>query len=122
MIGIINQTDMLEKLEREYTNHTISLSRNTSSYKWNLFFLTHQCCAVKPVMSTKNDFDNTPWCTTSGSCQQTNSQIPKACCKYVTIDNYTSAESRCHEYVESGTYHKEGCASPWNDNSHFSSI
>ncbi|XP_061165331.1 uncharacterized protein LOC133174266 isoform X2 [Saccostrea echinata] len=103
----LNETDMLEKLETLYTSDIISPLRNTTSDRWNLFFLENKCCAVKPVTSTTNDFDKTPWCTTSGSCQQTNSQIPKACCKNVTVDNYTSAEARCHANVIPGTYHEE---------------
>ncbi|XP_078327036.1 uncharacterized protein LOC111126690 isoform X2 [Crassostrea virginica] len=68
----------------------------------------HNCCAVHDVMGTTNDFDNTPWCTTSGSCQDTSSQIPRTCCKDVTLNNYTSAPSTCHASVNSGTY-KPNC-------------
>ena len=64
----------------------------------------HNCCAVHDVTGTTNDFDNTPWCTTSGSCQDTSSQIPRTCCKDVTLNNYTSAPSTCHASVNSGTY------------------
>lgn len=66
--------------------------------------LQYDCCAVHEVTGTTNDFDNTPWCTTSGSCQATSSQIPKTCCKGVTKDNYQSASSNCHASVNSGTF------------------
>ena len=46
----------------------------------------------------------TPWCTTSGSCQSTSSQIPRTCCKGVTLTNYTSAPTSCHASVNPGTY------------------
>lgn len=62
------------------------------------------CCAVNEVLGTTNDFDETPWCTTSGTCQATASQIPKSCCKDVTENNYQSAPSACHASVNSGTY------------------
>ena len=64
----------------------------------------YDCCAVQEVLGTNNDFDNTPWCTTSGSCQATASQIPKTCCKGVTPDNYQTAPSTCHASVNGGTF------------------
>ena len=66
--------------------------------------MKHNCCAIHDVMGTTNDFYNTPWCTTSGSCQATYSQIPKTCCTYVTLANYTSAPSSCHASVNPETY------------------
>ena len=66
--------------------------------------MKYDCCAVHEVNGTTNDFDNTPWCTTSGSCQATVSQIPRTCCKGVTLTNYTSAPSTCHASVSPGTY------------------
>lgn len=65
------------------------------------------CCGVNPVLSTTNDFDGTSWCTTSGSCQATVSQIPKTCCLNINKNNYTSAPSACHASVNSGTYNTE---------------
>ncbi|XP_061169807.1 uncharacterized protein LOC133179091 isoform X3 [Saccostrea echinata] len=78
-------------------------------WKWTNELKTHQCCGVDIVSGTTNDFDTTPWCTTSGSCQQTNSQIPKTCCKYSTIEDYDSARSNCHASVSSDSYYEMGC-------------
>ena len=64
----------------------------------------YDCCAVREIQGTANDFDNTPWCTTSGSCQATASQIPKTCCKDVTQDDYQNAPATCHASVNPGTY------------------
>ena len=66
--------------------------------------LQYDCCAVNEVIDTFNDFDRTPWCTISGSCQATASQIPKTCCKDVTKDNYDRASSNCYASVSVGTY------------------
>lgn len=68
-------------------------------------FLKHSCCGVNPVVSTTNDFDQTPWCTTAGSCQATSSQIPRACCINITERTYTSAPASCYASVNPGTYH-----------------
>ncbi|XP_061170185.1 uncharacterized protein LOC133179446 [Saccostrea echinata] len=84
-------------------------SSNMISNEWNKFFMKHRCCAVDAVFGTTNDFDNTPWCTTSGSCQQTNSQIPKTCCKYSTTSDFSSARSGCHSSVSSTSYYETGC-------------
>lgn len=59
------------------------------------------------VYGTTNDFDNTSWCTTSGSCQKTNSQIPKSCCKNENEFDYETAHSNCHASVNPGTYHEK---------------
>ena len=66
--------------------------------------MKYDCCAVHEVNGTPNGFDNTPWCTTSGSCQATASQIPKTCCKDVTQDDYQNAPHSCHASVNPGTY------------------
>lgn len=71
----------------------------------DLYFSKRSCCGVDRVKSTTNDFDATPWCTTSGSCQATSSQIPKACCINVTENTFTLAPSGCHASVNPGTYH-----------------
>ncbi|XP_062619179.1 uncharacterized protein LOC134277624 [Saccostrea cucullata] len=74
-----------------------------------------RCCAVNGVTSTTNNFDLTPWCTVSGSCQQGNSEIPKSCCKDVDKSTYTSAPTECHGFVYSGYYNEKGCAAVWLD-------
>ena len=66
--------------------------------------MKYNCCAIHDVMGTTNDFDNTLWCTTDGSCQATVSQIPRTCCKDVTLTNYTSAPATCHASVNLGTF------------------
>ncbi|XP_061168260.1 uncharacterized protein LOC133177190 [Saccostrea echinata] len=99
--------DMLESLQQNYRSDILN-SSDVISNSWNSFFIKYDCCAVKQVTSTTNDFDTTPWCTTSGSCQQTNSQIPKTCCRDVTEDDYMNAPDSCHATVTAGTY-KESC-------------
>ncbi|XP_062615784.1 uncharacterized protein LOC134277470 [Saccostrea cucullata] len=74
-----------------------------------MMFVSLDCCAVNPVNTTTNNFDNTPWCTTSGECQQTNAEIPKTCCKGVTKTNYTSAPSTCFFNLNPGSYITKGC-------------
>uniref|UniRef100_K1PNL1 Uncharacterized protein n=1 Tax=Magallana gigas TaxID=29159 RepID=K1PNL1_MAGGI len=66
--------------------------------------VTLDCCGVNPVVSTTNDFDLTYWCTTSGSCEDTISQIPRTCCINVDENTYTSAPIGCHASVNKGTY------------------
>ncbi|XP_061170064.1 uncharacterized protein LOC133179294 [Saccostrea echinata] len=83
---------------------------STISDCWNNIFIKYDCCAVNQVVSTTNDFDTTPWCTTSGSCQLTNSQIPKSCCKAYTVDDYDRAPDICHATVNAGTY-RDNCFS-----------
>lgn len=90
-------------LQDHYTSDNISGS-NSISNSWNKFFIEYDCCAVNQVQGTTNDFDSTPWCTTSGSCQATASQIPKTCCNYVSEDDYGSAHSDCHSSVSPGTF------------------
>ncbi|XP_061192993.1 uncharacterized protein LOC133201215, partial [Saccostrea echinata] len=94
---------MLKSLGQTYSSDDIT-NINTASGRWNTFFIKYDCCAVKEVMGTTNDFDTTPWCTTSGSCQLTNSQIPKTCCKDVGKDDYQNAPATCHASVNPGTF------------------
>nr|XP_022323417.1 uncharacterized protein LOC111124642 isoform X2 [Crassostrea virginica]XP_022323418.1 uncharacterized protein LOC111124642 isoform X2 [Crassostrea virginica]XP_022323419.1 uncharacterized protein LOC111124642 isoform X2 [Crassostrea virginica] len=101
------QSEMLLSLEKYFTSDNTSNSDKISSY-WNNFFIKYDCCAVREVQGTTNDFDNTPWCTTSGSCQATASQIPKTCCKDVTQNDYQNAPATCHASVNPGTY-KTSC-------------
>lgn len=62
------------------------------------------CCGVNPVLSATNDFDQTSWCLTSGTCKTGTSEIPKTCCVNVDESSYTSAPAGCHTNVNSGTY------------------
>lgn len=79
------------------------------SNAWNYMFMKFECCGVNPVLSTKNDFDQTPWCTTSGSCQTSSSNIPRTCCTGVDESMYSSVPASCHRNVTSGTYNAKGC-------------
>ncbi|XP_078327040.1 uncharacterized protein LOC111125395 isoform X4 [Crassostrea virginica] len=81
-----------------------ALIYNEFDQKKNEHTNIYDCCAVREVLTTTNDFDNTPWCTTSGSCQATSSQIPKTCCNFVTQDDYQNAPTNCHASVTPGTY------------------
>ncbi|XP_062570481.1 uncharacterized protein LOC134232519 isoform X2 [Saccostrea cucullata] len=94
-------------LTYNFTSDVISINASTSD-RWNNFFIKYDCCAVNQVTSTTNDFDTTPWCTTFGSCQQTNSQIPKSCCKAYTVYDYEKAPDSCHAEVKPGTY-RDSC-------------
>ncbi|XP_061180765.1 uncharacterized protein LOC133189406 isoform X2 [Saccostrea echinata] len=94
---------MFNSLAQNFTSDEITRG-NTMSDRWNKFFIKYDCCAVNQVLGTTNDFDKTPWCTISGSCQQTNSQIPKTCCKDVTEEDYVNATSSCHATVSAGSY------------------
>uniref|UniRef100_K1PL65 Uncharacterized protein n=1 Tax=Magallana gigas TaxID=29159 RepID=K1PL65_MAGGI len=84
------QSKMLESLKNNFVEDTVS-STNSFSNEWNYMFMKLDCCGVNPVVSTTNDFDATSWCTTSGSCQATSSQIPKTCC--LNVDENTIPES-----------------------------
>lgn len=64
-----------------------------------------ECCGVNKVVGTTNDFDQTPWCTTKGSCQATASQIPKTCCKGFTKYDYENAPTECHSSVNPGQFY-----------------
>ncbi|XP_062572700.1 uncharacterized protein LOC134234650 [Saccostrea cucullata] len=102
------KSNMSASLTKNYTSDSTDTDNNVSD-SWNLrFFIGRNCCAVNPINSTTNDFDTTPWCTTSGDCQMTNSQIPKTCCASYNAKNPSETNSRCYEYVESGFY-KMGC-------------
>nr|XP_022323316.1 uncharacterized protein LOC111124602 isoform X3 [Crassostrea virginica] len=103
------QLKMVNMLEQQYLSDNFSTS-DSNSRNWNNFFIQFDCCAVREVPGTTNDFDNTPWCTTNGTCQETASQIPKTCCKDVTQDDYQNAPSACHASVNPGTY-KPSCIS-----------
>lgn len=78
---------------------SIDLNLNVPMIKFK-----YECCAIDQVTGTNNDFDRTPWCTTSGSCQTTASQIPKTCCNYVTEEDYGNAPIACHSSVNPGTF------------------
>lgn len=101
------KSSMINLLKKSFTSDNIS-SSNPISNRWNKFFIEYNCCAINQVTGTTNDFDSTPWCTTSGSCQATASQIPKTCCNYVSEDDYGSAPTACHSSVTSGTF-KSNC-------------
>lgn len=101
---------MMNQLEKHYTSDNVT-SDDAFSKSWNKFFIEYDCCAVNQVTGTNNDFDGTPWCTTSGSCQATASQIPKTCCNYVTEESYENAPTTCHSSVNIGTF-KSNCMIP----------
>lgn len=102
------QGKMVSILKSHYVDDTTT-NGNSISNAWNYLFLTLDCCGVNPVVSTTNDFDVTSWCTTSGSCQATSSQIPKTCCLNVDKNTYASAPPVCHSSVNPGTYNAKGC-------------
>ncbi|XP_052675588.1 tetraspanin-1-like [Crassostrea angulata] len=99
---------MIEVFNKNFIEDTIT-SNNSLSNTWNCMFMTLDCCGVNPVVSTTNDFDLTYWCTTSGSCEDTISQIPRTCCTNVDENTYTSAPIGCHASVNKGTYNQKGC-------------
>ncbi|XP_061165288.1 CD63 antigen-like isoform X2 [Saccostrea echinata] len=105
---------LVDSLHKNFVSDSIS-GGNDFSNGWNRIFISLDCCAVNNVASTTNDFDNTPWCTTSGECQLTNAEIPKACCVGVTETNYTSAPISCFYNLNSGTYNTKGCYESIND-------
>lgn len=102
------QSKMVSNLKYQFVEDTTTNS-NPLSNAWNYLHMTLDCCGVNAVESTTNDFDATSWCTTSGSCQATSSQIPKTCCLNVDENTYSSAPSGCHASVNSGTYNAKGC-------------
>ncbi|XP_065930695.1 uncharacterized protein [Magallana gigas] len=104
------KTSMITRLMKNYTSDNVT-SDDALSNSWNKFFIEYECCAVNQVQGTTNDFDSTPWCTTSGSCQTTASQIPKTCCIGVSEGDYGSAPIACHSAVNPGTY-KSNCMIP----------
>lgn len=100
--------NMLKLLEKNYVNDSVN-SSNSVSNEWNLLFLKFNCCAVNPVVGTKNDFDQTPWCTTEGECHDVNAQIPKTCCVGVNASNFEQkASQECYVYV-TGDFKTTGC-------------
>ncbi|XP_065930687.1 uncharacterized protein [Magallana gigas] len=101
---------MINRLQDSYTSDNLT-NGGAISNNWNKFFIEYDCCAVNQVQGTTNDFDSTPWCTTSGSCQTTASQIPKTCCNYVTEEDYGNAPIACHSSVNPGTF-KSNCMAP----------
>lgn len=99
---------LLVALKDNFKDDTIT-NANTISNAWNYMFMTLDCCGVNPVSSVTNDFDQTTWCSTSGTCQTGASEIPKTCCLNVDESTYTSAPASCHTNVNSGTYNAKGC-------------
>lgn len=99
---------LIVSLKDNYKEDTLT-NRNSISNAWNYMFMTLDCCGVNPVVSTKNDFDSTYWCTDDGSCHAAVSNIPKTCCLNVDENTYSSAPSGCHASVNSGTYNAKGC-------------
>nr|XP_034302998.1 uncharacterized protein LOC105331091 [Crassostrea gigas]XP_034302999.1 uncharacterized protein LOC105331091 [Crassostrea gigas]XP_034303000.1 uncharacterized protein LOC105331091 [Crassostrea gigas]XP_034303001.1 uncharacterized protein LOC105331091 [Crassostrea gigas]XP_034303002.1 uncharacterized protein LOC105331091 [Crassostrea gigas]XP_034303003.1 uncharacterized protein LOC105331091 [Crassostrea gigas]XP_034303004.1 uncharacterized protein LOC105331091 [Crassostrea gigas]XP_03430300 len=104
------KTTMMTLLMKNYTSDNVT-SGDAISDSWNKFFIEYDCCAINQVTGTTNDFDSTPWCTTSGSCQATASQIPKTCCNGVSEDDYESAPTTCHSSVNPGTF-RSNCMIP----------
>ncbi|XP_048775970.1 tetraspanin-9-like isoform X2 [Ostrea edulis] len=102
------KSKMLTSLKENFKSDDTTNS-NSVSNAWNYLFMSLDCCAVDPVTSTTNDFDQTTWCTTIGSCQATNSDIPKTCCKGVDENTYSTAPTSCHSSVTPGTYNTKGC-------------
>ncbi|XP_062592596.1 uncharacterized protein LOC134254042 [Saccostrea cucullata] len=102
------QAAMISSLTTYFLSDNLT-SPNTTSNQWNILFIEYKCCGVRSIHGTTNDFDITPWCTTSGSCQITNSQIPKTCCLGVTMEDYQSASNECHAQVIPQTYNNKGC-------------
>lgn len=101
------QSAMETSLQKHYTSDNIS-GLNAISNNWNKFFIKYECCAVNQVEGIRNDFDKTPWCTITGTCQDTSHQIPRTCCKDVTENNYLTAKESCYFYLNAGTY-KSNC-------------
>lgn len=102
------QERMGESFKDNYVGDTLT-SSNSISNAWNYMFMTIDCCGVNSVQSKTNDFDTTPWCTYSGTCQEGNSEIPKTCCLSVDEDTYLLAPNDCYASVTSGTYNTKGC-------------
>lgn len=101
---------MKNSLYENFSNDNISTDNEVSNM-WNSIFIEYECCGVERVSGTTNDFDNSPWCTTAGTCQATVSQIPRTCCKGFTEFDYQMASSTCHSSVNVGEYHEKGCFS-----------
>lgn len=99
---------MISSLEANFLSDNVTTGSNISK-EWNTLFMDYECCGVNKVVGTTNDFDSTPWCTTSGTCQATASQIPKTCCKGSTKYDYQNSPSDCHSSVSPGKYYEKGC-------------
>lgn len=74
----------------------------------------YDCCAVREVQGSTNDFVNTPWCTKYDSCSAKSSKIPKTCCKDVTQDDYQNAPPTCYVSVNPGTYKQVNLINGYN--------
>ncbi|XP_062585815.1 uncharacterized protein LOC134247476 [Saccostrea cucullata] len=96
------QSDMSSSLLKNFVSDYIG--GNEISNQWNFLFIDYKCCGVDTVYGTTYDFDTTPWYTTHGSCQLTNSQIPKFCCLGVSKENFRSADVKCHAQVSPQQY------------------
>lgn len=113
-ITMINKVDgelknkLIVALKENFINDTVK-NLDPISNAWNHMFMTLDCCGVNPVVSRSNDFDQTPWCSTVGSCKSNTSKIPRTCCIEVNEMTYPSAPSACHTNVTSGTYNAKGC-------------
>lgn len=101
---------MTSSLKDNYWNDNFTTGTNISN-EWNHLFIDFECCGVNRVSGTTNDFDQTSWCTTNGTCQATASQIPKTCCKGLTEYDYQNAPGDCHSSVNPGKYYDKGCFS-----------
>lgn len=101
---------MISSLQMNFGSDNLTVGTDIS-VEWNNLFIDYECCGVNKVVGTTNDFDATLWCTTSGSCQATASQIPKTCCKGFTKYDYQNAPTNCHSSVNSGEYYEKGCYS-----------
>lgn len=99
---------MMSSLQTNFLSDAVN-TRNDISNAWNTLFIDYKCCGVNKVAGTTNDFDNTTWCTTFGTCQATASQIPKTCCKGFTKYDYQNAPIQCHSSVNPGEYYEKGC-------------
>lgn len=101
---------MISSLKDNFRSDNLTTGTKISN-EWNHLFIDFECCGVNKVVGTTNDFDQTPWCTTEGSCQATASQIPKTCCKGFTKYDYENAPTECHSSVSPGQFYDKGCFS-----------
>lgn len=101
---------MISSLKDNFRSDNLTTGTKISN-EWNHLFIDFECCGVNKVVGTTNDFDQTPWCTTKGSCQATASQIPKTCCKGFTKYDYENAPTECHSSVNPGQFYDKGCFS-----------
>lgn len=99
---------MIKALKDDFKNDTVT-NENSISNAWNHLFMKLECCGVNSVVSTKNDFDDTPWCISLGNCLKAGSQIPRTCCKNVDESTYIFASKDCYVKIARGTYNDKGC-------------